>query len=114
MTFKCNIKFRKKQVLQVSIFLSGVGILTWQIWKTFEAFIEENTTFTVSKNTIPQMGLPTILLCPINALSGFDHDFGNKTQFFKQFSWLNDGFKLTHYRYVFNSNGSISIYRFFC
>ena len=52
------------------MYLSGVCILIWQIWKTFEAFIQENTTFTVSKNT--EKGLPTILLCPINEFRKFD------------------------------------------
>ena len=111
MAFYCNIKPRKKQVLQVLMYLSGVGILIWQIWETIEAFIDENTTFTVSKNTVSELGLPTILLCPINELREFDHNFDNKTQFFKQFFWLNDGFNLTHVRYRTNINGSVSILR---
>ena len=106
MKFDCNIKLRKKQVLRILMYLSGVCILIWQIWKTFEAFIQENTTFTVSKNT--EEGLPTILLCPINEFRKFDYNYVNKTQFFKQFFLLNDSFNITYVRNGINKiNGSI-------
>ena len=105
MAFHSNIKIRKKQVLQIVLFLSGVGILIWQIWKTFQAFIEGNTTFTVSKQTLPKMLLPTILLCPMGK-GGYDYNFvDNKTSFFKNFYWLNDSFNLTTARWI-NTNGT--------
>ena len=94
MKFSCNIKLRRKQVLRILMYLSGVCILIWQIWKTFDAFIQENTTFTVSK--ITEKGLPTILLCPIDEFRKFDHNYVNKTQFFKQFFLLNDTFNITY------------------
>ena len=106
MKFDCNIKLRKKQVLRILMYLSGVCILIWQIWKTFDAAIQKNTTFTVSKNT--EKGLPTILLCPMNEFKKFDHNYVNKTQFFKQFFLLNDSFNITYVRKGINKiNGSI-------
>ena len=108
MKFSCNIKLRRKQVLRFLMYLSGICILIWQIWKTFEAFIKENTTFTVSKNFFPEKDLPTILLCPIYELGKFDYNYVNKTQFFKQFFLLNDSFNITYVRNDINKiNGSI-------
>ena len=107
MAFYHNIKVRKKQVLKVLIFLSGVCILIWQIWKTFEALIEENTTFTVSIETFTKMPLPTILLCPIIKLREQNFNFANKTQFFQQFFLLNDRFNLSNQRLGIHINGSV-------
>ena len=64
MTFTCNIKNRKKQLLNMLVFLSGFGFLCLQLWHTFQTFIEQRSTFDVSKQLHRRQKPPTIVFCP--------------------------------------------------
>ena len=70
MTFHCNTKNRKKQILNKLVFLSGFGFLCLQLWHTFQTFIEQRSTFDVSKQLHQKQKPPTIIFCSI-------HDWDN-------------------------------------
>ena len=97
-----RIKLKKKQFLNFLVFLSGVGILAWQVWNTFEAFIEGQTTFAVSKKTmVDGMVPPTMIFCPVNDFENglyTEANASDKDWFFKQFFHLNDNLKMTMIR----------------
>ena len=80
---------KKKQFFKLLVFLSGIGILTWQVWNTFEAFIDGQTTFAVSKKTMESMTPSTMIFCPMNDFeNGFYRtqvNVSDKDWFFKQF-----------------------------
>ena len=59
-----KLKWTKKQFLQICVHLSGIAILIWQIWYTFQGFIEGQTTFSVTKQTQDGMMPPALLFCP--------------------------------------------------
>ena len=89
------VQLKMKQILQFLVFLSGVSILIWQIWKTFQAFIEGQTTFAVSKKTMYKMVHPTMLFCPWNDFENglfTQVNVSDKNWFFKQFFHLNNNF----------------------
>ena len=104
----CTNKIKNTQLLKSLVFLSGIGILIPQIWKTVEAFIKEETTFTVSKKTFENMMPPTMLVCPQNKWNNgiFTASVANisdKDWHLKQFFLLNDKLTITMVRFV-NSN----------
>ena len=66
MTFHCNPKNRKKQILNMLVFLSGFGFLCLQLWHTFQTFIEQRSTFDVSKQLHQKQKPPTIIFCSIH------------------------------------------------
>ena len=62
MRFNCSVKSRK-QLLKTLLFLSGFGLLSLQIWQTFQTFIEKRSTFAVSNEISDGLLPPTIVLC---------------------------------------------------
>ena len=62
MRFNCSVKSRK-QLLKTLLFLSGFGLLSLQIWQTFQTFIEKRNTFAVSNEISDELLPPTIALC---------------------------------------------------
>ena len=68
-----KLKWTKKQLLQISVYLSGTAFLIWQIWHTFQGFIEGQTTFSVTKQTQDGMVPPALLFCPNS-----NNPWGNK------------------------------------
>ena len=66
MTFHCNPKNRRKQILNMLVFLSGFGFLCLQLWHTFQTFIEQRSTFDVSKQLHQKQKPPTIIFCSIH------------------------------------------------
>ena len=63
MRFICSNVRSKKKVLKTLIFLSGFGLLSSQIWQTFQTFIEKRNTFAVSNEISDELLPPTIALC---------------------------------------------------
>ena len=70
MAWYYSIKVRKRQVAHFLLFLSGVGILIWQIWNTFQAFIEGQTTFATSREFHDALQPPAMIFCPKNKWVG--------------------------------------------
>ena len=101
----------KKSFLNFCVFLSGVGILTWQIWNTFEAFIEGQTTFAVSKKTMASMTPSTMIFCPMNdfenGLYSIEVNVSDKDWFFKQFFHLNDNLNMKMQRKAYDMKSGI-------
>ena len=99
---------KKKQFFKLLVFLSGIGILTWQVWNTFEAFIDGQTTFAVSKETMERMTPSTMIFCPMNDFENGLNTQNNinvsdKEEFFKQFFRLDDGLNITITRWIYNA-----------
>ena len=63
MRFICSNVRNKKKLLKTLIFLSGFGLLSLQIWQTFQTFIEKRNTFAVSNEISDELLPPTIVLC---------------------------------------------------
>ena len=63
MRFICSNVRTKKKLLKTLIFLSGFGLLSLQIWQTFQTFIEKRSTFAVSNEISDELLPPTIVLC---------------------------------------------------
>ena len=103
MAWYYSIKVRKRQVAHFLLFLSGVGILIWQIWNTFQAFIEGQTTFATSREFHDFLQPPAIIFCPKNKWVGIYNqasnisDKGWKSQ---QFLILNDSLHLKMLRTI--------------
>ena len=102
-----KLKWTKKQFLQICVHLSGIAILIWQIWYTFQGFIEGQTTFSVTKQTQEEMVPPALLFCP-NSNNPWGNEIltrGNisdKNWYNKQFYWLNESLNLTLFQYHWN------------
>ena len=99
---------KKKQFFKLLVFLSGIGILTWQVWNTFEAFIDGQTTFAVSKETMESMTPSTMIFCPMNDFENGLNTQNNinvsdKEEFFEQFFRLDDGLNITITRWIYNA-----------
>ena len=112
-------ELRKKQLLNLLVFLSGFILLLLQIWQTFQIFIERRTTFAIYKKSYDSLSLPTIIFCPRNQ---FDTGYGvgvtpesnvsDKDWYFRQFYWLNEKFILTINQHKFDKGKSrVSIYQ---
>ena len=107
LTWYYHIKSTKRQVAQFLLFLSGVGILIWQIKNTFQAFIEGQTTFATSQQPHEDLNPPTLIVCPKKIWSGL---FRNKVNisdddwYTKEFLILNDTLTLTLNRVYPNMN----------
>ena len=71
MACHCHIMVKKRQTVHFLLFLSGVGILVWQIWNTFQAFIEEQTAFAISQQYFDVLEPPAVILCPKDNWNGF-------------------------------------------
>ena len=72
-------KVDKRQIAHFLLFLSGIGILIWQIWNTFQGFIEGQTSFSTSQQTFEVLEPPGMILCPKNIWSGYSNTiFSNK------------------------------------
>ena len=105
---KKHIMLKKKQFFKLLVFLSGIGILTWQVWNTFEAFIDGQTTFAVSKETMERMTPSTMIFCPMNDFENGLNTQNNinvsdREEFFKQFFRLDDGLNITMTRWIYNA-----------
>ena len=80
--------------------LSGIAFLIWQIWYTFQGFIEGQTTFSVTKQTQEAMVPPALLFCT-NSNNPWGNEIltrGNisdKNWYNQQFYWLNESLNLT-------------------
>ena len=104
-----KLKLTKKQLLKTLVHLSGATILIWQIWFTFQGFIEGQTTFTVTRQTHEQKGMvpPALLFCP-NTNNPWGNEvlskgnISDKNWFNKQFFWLNESLNLTLIQYHWN------------
>ena len=109
MTWYYRIKIRKSQVVHFLVFLSGVGILIWQIWNTIKAFIEGQTTFATSQQFYDAFDPPTLIVCEKKRWSGLLQNkvnISDEDWYTKQFLVLNDTLTLTLTRIDSNSNYS--------
>ena len=98
LTWYYHIKSTKRQVAQFLLFLSGVGILIWQIKNTFQAFIEGQTTFATSQQPHEDLHPPTFIICPKKIWSGLIQNKVNISDddwYTKEFLLLNDTLTLT-------------------
>ena len=89
------------------LLLSGVGILIWQIWNTFQAFIEGQTTFSTSQISYDVLDPPSLIICPKEIWSGLlknKVNLSDEDWHTKQFLILNDTLTLTLSRFDPNSN----------
>ena len=108
-----NKNLKKKQCLKAFVFLTGVGILIWQIRVTFQAFIEGKTTFTVSKQTLDNVSPPAIVVCPIiefdNGINTKGTTLSNVSDkaWYKQFFQLNGNLNIQLMRFAYNSKGTV-------
>ena len=103
----------KKQIAHFWLLLSGVGILIWQIWNTFQAFIEGQTTFSTSQQSFDALNLPSLIICPKKIWIGFrqlqnEVNISDENWHNKQFLILNDALTLTLIRMDPNSNSNRS------
>ena len=102
---------KKKQFFNLLVFLSGVGILTWQVWNTFEAFIDGQTTFAVSIETMESMTPSAMIFCPKNDFENGQYtqniNVANTEVFFKQFFRLGNGVNMTMTRMIFNEKSGM-------
>ena len=93
-------KVDKRQIAHFLLFLSGIGILIWQIWNTFQGFIEGQTSFSTSQQTFEVLEPPGMILCPKNIWSGYSNTiFSNKDWDSKHFLKLNDSLTLIFIRW---------------
>ena len=106
----CNLKYKnleKKQCLKAFVFITGVGILIWQIRVTFQAFMEGKTTFTVSKQILDKISPPAIVVCPIiefdNGIltNGTQSNVSDK-DWYEQFFQLNGNLNIKLMRWAYN------------
>ena len=81
-------KFNKKEILQILVYLIGVGLFVWQSYSTFKTFSSFRTTVASSKESYGSLPPPTIVICQRN----------------NQF-WLNDEMNLSII--LDNTNSSI-------
>ena len=90
----CERKHILKIFVKVSIYLSGITILIWQVHGTFETFIRNRTSFEVRQDTFNSLVPPTIVYCSRNPKAGdvntWYANISNKDQFNKDFFWLNE------------------------
>ena len=103
----------KKQIAHIWLLLSGVGILIWQIWNTFQAFVEGQTTFSTSQQSFDALNLPSLIICPKKIWIGFrqlqnEVNISDENWHNKQFLILNDALTLTLIRMDPNSNSNRS------
>ena len=100
----CN-RIKTKTILNTLVFLSGLGILIWQIQKTIFAFIKAETTFTVSKQRFDKMMPPAMVICP---QSQWDNglftepkiNMSDKNLFFQQSFRINEKLNLAMTRMI--------------
>ena len=87
----CNfhIKVGKKQIAHFLLYLSGTGILTWQIWNTFQIFIDAKTTLSTSQQHFEALEPPGIILCPTKRWK-MDWNQLRKDWYSEAFDLLND------------------------
>ena len=87
----CNlhIKVGKKQIANFLLLLSGAGILTWQIWNTFQVFLDGQTTLSTSQQHFDALEPPGIILCPTKRWTGINNQF-SKDWYSKAFDLLNN------------------------
>ena len=103
-----KLKWTKKQLLQISVYLSGTAFLIWQIWHTFQGFIEGQTTFSVTKQTQEGMEPPALLFCA-NSNNPWGNEvltrgnISDKNWYNQQFYWLNESLNLTMFQYHWNT-----------
>ena len=98
LTMKIRINCKKRQILpilvKILIFSSGVSLLYWQIYGTFETFIKRRTSFENKHEVVESMAPPTIIFCPRNSRKGTIGDFykniSNEDQFKNEFFWINE------------------------
>ena len=102
---------KKKQFFNFLVFLSGVGILIWQVWNTFEAFIDGQTTFAVSIETMESMTPSAMIFCPKNDFENGQYtqniNVANTEVFFKQFFRLGNGVNMTMKRTTTNETSGM-------
>ena len=102
------IKTEKRQIAHFLLFLSGLGILTWQIWQTLKVFIEGQTTLATSHQSFDVLEPPAIILCPKKTWSRIFNQSSNMSErnwHSKPFVLLNE-VKLTLLRVIYNNNES--------
>ena len=102
------IKKYKKKLLQLLVFLLGIGLLCWQTELTIDAFINEHTTFDIHKKTQESLVSPAILFCPMqywdNGLVNFtEPNISDKDWMFSQFYHLDDNLTLILKRTFYNT-----------
>ena len=92
------------------VFLSGFGFLFLQLWHTFQTFIDQRSTFDVSKQLHQRQKPPTIVFCPNyewdNAVNWSGNYFSDKEWYFQQFFWLNDRFNITIEQQKFDASNN--------
>ena len=89
-----RLNFNLKLVIQMGIFLIGVGILVWQSQSTFATFFSFRTTVAISTETSLSLPPPTIVLCQEHKWNNGMNDeypvnMSDKDWVFKQFYQLN-------------------------
>ena len=90
-------KICKKDVLfkslKVILYLSAISLLVLQIHGVVTAFLEAQTTYSISKKEMTKVSPPTIVICPKikNLKTGtfaMESSINRNDAFFKQFHWL--------------------------
>ena len=87
-----------KYFITIFVYITGGAMLIGQIWKTFQTFIENRSTFSVTTETFDRITLPTILFYPMNQWDNgvlTEANVTDKEWFFKQFIRLNDALHFT-------------------
>ena len=94
----CHIKLTKKVVLNILVLLSGLVFLCLQIWNTFQTFIEQRSTFSISIESFDGLKIPAIIVHP---RFHWDNEImtggkpADKDWYFGQLYRLNHQFNLT-------------------
>ena len=87
-------KICKKDVLfkflKVILYLSAISLLVLQIHGVVTAFLEAQTTYSISKKEMTKVSPPTIVICPKikNLKIVMESSINRNDDFFKQFHWL--------------------------
>ena len=95
-----NCKKNIQTTLKIVIYLSGVTLLMFQIRGVLKSFMAEQTNYSISKKSVENLALPTIILCPeipnLKIVTPREKPMAqNKTAFFEQFYQLGQQFNLT-------------------
>ena len=95
-----NLKENFRNIFHIIIYVSGMVLLTIQISGVLKTFMAGQTNFSLSKNNLQSLALPTIILCPdipnLKIVTPLAKPMAqNKSAFFEQFFQLGQQFNLT-------------------
>ena len=86
--------------LKAILYISAITLLIFQIHGVVTAFLEAQTTYSISKMEMTKLFPPTIVICPkvknLKTTSiGFESSIIRNDAFFKQFHWLGQQFNIS-------------------